>query len=93
MSTYILALVVAQFKSIVEKDNNKLMHEIIARPNAIDHKQGDYAQIVGQKLVAAMSNYTDIDFYSVHPDIKMSHVAIPDFSAGAMENWGLLAYR
>ena len=34
------------------------------------------------------------DYYSVKYPIPQSlHVALPDFSAGAMENWGLVTYR
>lgn len=69
------------------------MYEVIARPGAMRANQSDYAFDIGQDLLAKMSEHTAMDFYSVHPYVKMTQAAIPDFSAGAMENWGLLTYR
>ncbi|XP_049870020.1 membrane alanyl aminopeptidase-like [Pectinophora gossypiella] len=90
MSTYLLALIVADYST--HPSNNEL-YEVIARSGAIDDGQGLYAYEVGQELLQTMSNIADIDFYSVNPNMKMTQAAIPDFSAGAMENWGLLTYR
>lgn len=91
MSTYLLALIVAEYSST--DPTGTLPHEVIARPSAISSGQGDYAQDAGQRLLAEMSNHTAYDFYSQHPNLKMTQAAIPDFGAGAMENWGLLTYR
>ena len=34
------------------------------------------------------------DYYGVKYPIPQSlHIALPDFSSGAMENWGLVTYR
>ncbi|CAG9794999.1 unnamed protein product [Diatraea saccharalis] len=93
MSTYLLALIVADYKSREKNENGKLMYEVIARPAAMEDNQGDYAFYFGQELLEKMNNHTDMDFYSVNENIKMTQAAIPDFSAGAMENWGLLVYR
>lgn len=93
MSTYLLALIVAEYSSLQVIQNNQLTYEVIARPAAIETNQGQYAFDVGQELLAEMNDHTAINFYSQNPNLKMTQASIPDFSAGAMENWGLLTYR
>lgn len=93
MSTYLLALIVADYKSISYSPEGKLLYEVIGREQAIDDQQGQYAFDLGQVLLLNMSEYTGIDFYGMDDNLKMTQAAIPDFSAGAMENWGLLTYR
>jgi len=46
-------------------------------------KQGEFALDVGMKVLDFFSEY----FNNAYPLPKMDMVAIPDFSAGAMENW------
>ncbi|XP_061710739.1 membrane alanyl aminopeptidase-like [Cydia pomonella] len=94
MSTYLLAMIVAEYDSLnITNANNELIYEVIARPNALSTGQGQYALEIGQELLAEMNNHTDYNFYTMNENIKMTQAAIPDFSAGAMENWGLLVYR
>lgn len=94
MSTYLLAVIVAEYDSItVTNTEGALSYEVIARPAAISSGQGRYALDVGQALLREMSSHTAYDFYSIHPNLKMTQASVPDFSAGAMENWGLLIYR
>nr|AAF37560.1 aminopeptidase 3 [Helicoverpa punctigera] len=94
MSTYLLALIVAEYDSLeAVDDNNDVLHEVIARPGAITNGQAIYAQRVGQELLGNMSEHTGYDFFSQDVNLKMTQAAIPDFGAGAMENWGLLTYR
>ncbi|XP_041970737.1 membrane alanyl aminopeptidase-like [Aricia agestis] len=94
MSTYLLALIVAEYESVpLNNTDGTLKYEVIARPGAINAGQADYAFTVGQLLTDTMSNHTGIDYYGVNSNLKMTHASIPDFSAGAMENWGLITYR
>jgi aminopeptidase N len=44
---------------------------------------------VGPKVLEFFEQYYNIKF----PLPKQDMIAIPDFSAGAMENWGLITYR
>nr|WHB18095.1 membrane alanyl aminopeptidase-like protein [Dioryctria abietella] len=94
MSTYLLAIIVADYSSEnVTNAQNQLTYEVIARPAAMNNGQYNYSFDVGQELLAEMSNHTAIDYYSVNENLKMTQASIPDFGAGAMENWGLLTYR
>lgn len=72
-------------------NDNQRPFEIYARNNA--GTTGQWALDIGVELLQAMENYTDIPYYTMAENMNMKQAAIPDFSAGAMENWGLLTYR
>lgn len=82
MSTYLLAFIVSEF---VCRENNEKTFQVCARPNAFELTE--YAFEVGQKLLAQMDQLFDKP-YAQHGLGKLTMAAIPDFSAGAMENWG-----
>ncbi|KAJ8968398.1 hypothetical protein NQ317_007791 [Molorchus minor] len=89
MSTYLVAYVVSDFdhKTGVPIENNNVTFRIWARKDALN--QVDFASEVGPKALEYFEKFFDIKY----PLPKQDMVAIPDFSAGAMENWGLITYR
>lgn len=92
ISTYILAIVISDFH--VRTDNNpRGQHKfaVFARENALD--QTRFAQDIGPKLITAFNEWTGLNYYEFKEVEKMDMAAIPDFSAGAMENWGLMIHR
>lgn len=51
--------------------------------------QGQFALEVAVKALPFYKDYFGISY----PLVKMDLIAIADFAAGAMENWGLVTYR
>jgi aminopeptidase N len=86
MSTYLVAFIVSDFKNLSTLDNN-LSYHIWVREDALT--QADYSVSISPGIIQFMENFTEIDFEMN----KLDQAAIPDFSAGAMENWGLVTYR
>ncbi|KAJ3322374.1 Aminopeptidase 2 mitochondrial [Boothiomyces sp. JEL0866] len=94
MSSYLLAFCVGDFEYIEGIANPKSPADaepITCRVYTLKGKkeQGRFALGVGIKTLEFFSEYFDIKY----PLPKMDQIAIPDFSAGAMENWGLVTYR
>ncbi|KAK6644232.1 hypothetical protein RUM43_000499 [Polyplax serrata] len=83
MSTYLVAFVVSDFSNIT--DGNKFT--VWTRDSAIG--QAKYSLEIGPKILNYFEKYFGIDF----PLPKVDMVALPDFAAGAMENWGLITFR
>ncbi|KAM4744489.1 aminopeptidase Ey-like [Anableps anableps] len=89
MSTYLLAFVVCDFAYIGTTPDAGVLIRIWARRKAIEEGQGNYALEKTGPILAFFENY----YNSSYPLKKSDQIALPDFSAGAMENWGLITYR
>ncbi|VVC39573.1 Hypothetical protein CINCED_3A003208 [Cinara cedri] len=88
MSTYLVAYMVSDFAFVdSESQDDEVKFRILARKGAVD--QTELAKLAGPLVLKYYEDYFDEKF----PLTKQDMVAIPDFSAGAMENWGLVTYR
>ena len=85
-SSYLIAFIISDFDT-VSCATNRIPQRVFSRPNAIQFT--DFALSNGIKILSAMENYLGLE-YSLP---KMDQIAIPDFSAAAMENWGIVTYR
>ena len=87
MSTYLLAFVVGDLKAVERQaDDGTLVRVWATRGN---EEKGRFALDTSVRLLAYFQDYFGIPY----PLPKLDHVAIPDFAAGAMENWGAITYR
>lgn len=87
MSTYLLAIVVGEY-DFLEKDLPSGVKIRVFTPKG-KKDQGEFALDVACKALPYYSDYFQIPY----PLPKLDLITIPDFSAGAMENWGLITYR
>ena len=87
MSTYLLAFIVGELNCI-EANNFRVPVRVFAPPDR-DIEHGRFSL----ELATRTLDFYEKKFNSEFPLPKMDMVAIPDFSAGAMENWGLVTYR
>lgn len=90
MPTYLLAWVIFERYTFVSTEPYKINGTEYRLWTQADYiNQSDHANMVASRLLTALSSYLQIP-YTLE---KMDQVAIPDFSAGAMENWGIVTYR
>lgn len=87
MSTYLLAFVVGELEYMEAATKDGVLVRVFTTPGK--KEQGEFALQVGVKALEFYQDYFGI----AYPLPKMDMVAIPDFAAGAMENWGLITYR
>ena len=87
MSTYLLAFIISEL-NCVESNDFRVPVRVFAPPDQ-DIERGRFSV----DLAAKTLKFYEDKFDSKFPLPKMDMVAIPDFSAGAMENWGLITYR
>uniref|UniRef100_A0A3B3Q832 Aminopeptidase n=1 Tax=Paramormyrops kingsleyae TaxID=1676925 RepID=A0A3B3Q832_9TELE len=89
MSTYLLAFIVSDYDSIEQQDDVLVTIRIWARKKAIADGHGEYALNITGPILQFFQKY----YNASYPLSKSDQIALPDFNAGAMENWGLITYR
>lgn len=87
MSTYLLAFIVGDFESIEGKTKSGVTVRVFVTPGK--KHQAKFALGCAIKTLEFYNNYFDIPY----PLPILDLIAIPDFSHGAMENWGAITYR
>ena len=87
MSTYLLAFIVGEFDYVETQTKEGVTVRVYTPVGR--REQGRFALDVAARTLSFFHEYFDI----AYPLPKMDLLAIPDFAAGAMENWGAVTYR
>jgi len=87
MSTYLLAFVVGEFDHVEGKTKEGVTVRVYTPVGK--KEQGTFALDVAVRTLSYFSHFFEI----AYPLPKLDMIAIADFAAGAMENWGLVTYR
>lgn len=87
MSSYLLAFIVGDFEFIEDKSKHGVLVRAFTTPGKKD--QAKFALEVAKKCLDFYDDY----FKIAYPLPVLDMIAIPDFAAGAMENWGAVTYR
>ncbi|AHB42677.1 aminopeptidase N, nonfunctional [Candidatus Saccharibacteria bacterium RAAC3_TM7_1] len=88
MSSYLLAWVVGELHKKTAKTKSGVEVNVWATP-AQSSESLDFALQFATRTIDFFDEY----FGVAYPLPKSDHVALPDLSSGAMENWGLITYR
>lgn len=87
MSSYLVALVIGEFEYIEKITDSNCVIRVYGLKK-YKHKM-DFALSISKKVVQWFEKWFGIK-YALD---KMDLIGIPDFNAGAMENWGLITFR
>lgn len=87
MSTYLVAAVVGEYDYVEDRSTDGVLVRVYTPRGK--KEQGRFALEVATKVLPYYKEYFNI----AYPLPKIDLIAIADFSAGAMENWGLVTYR
>ena len=87
MSTYLLAFVIGDMTHIEKEAADGTRIGVWMTRGK--EEQGEFALDTSVKMLSFFNDYFGIPY----PLPKLDHLAIPDFAAGAMENWGCITYR
>ena len=87
MSTYLLAFIVGDFEYIEKESKSGVKVRVHTTPGK--KHQAEFALETAVKVLDFYEEYFNIKY----PLNTLDMIAVPDFSSGAMENWGAITYR
>lgn len=87
MSSYLVAFVVGKFEFVETKTKEGVTVRVYTTPGK--KTQANFALETASKILSFYNEY----FAIAYPLPSLDLIAIPDFAAGAMENWGAVTFR
>ena len=87
MSTYLVAFIIGEFDFLETKSKEGTIVRVFVTPGK--KAQAEFALDTATKMLSYYNDYFGIQY----PMPVLDLIAIPDFAAGAMENWGAITYR
>ena len=87
MATYLLAFVIGPLETLAGKTRTGTKVGIRALPDRIAHGRWGLEESI--RVLDYLNEYYGVPY----PLAKLDHIALQDFAAGAMENWGAITYR
>lgn len=87
MSTYLLAFIVGDFEYLESKTKYGVQVRVFTTPGK--KHQAKFALECAVKILEFYDEYFAIPY----PLPVLDMIAVPDFTSGAMENWGAITYR
>uniref|UniRef100_A0A8C5FF27 Aminopeptidase n=1 Tax=Gadus morhua TaxID=8049 RepID=A0A8C5FF27_GADMO len=87
MSTYLVAFVIGEYDFVEGQSSDGVLVRVYTPLGKAE--QGKFALEVAIKTLPFYKDYFNVPY----PLPKIDLIAIADFAAGAMENWGLVTYR
>ncbi|KAF2986765.1 hypothetical protein EK904_004726 [Melospiza melodia maxima] len=88
MSTYLTAFVICDFDYVTRTERGNEIR-IWARKEAVKNGYVDYALNITGPIFSFLEDILNVSY----PLPKTDLVALPDFGAGGMENWGLMIFQ
>src|SRR5437879_239869 len=87
MATYLLAFVIGPLETLDGKTRTGTKVVVRALPDRIAHGRWGLEESI--RVLEYLNEYYGVPY----PLAKLDHIALQDFAAGAMENWGAITYR
>ena len=87
MSTYLLYIGIGDFYFLEDKYKDVILRVAVTPKEKLEGAQ--FALENCKKFLSYLEEYFDVPY----PLKKLDLIAIPDFAAGAMENWGAITFR
>lgn len=87
MSTYLVAYIIGELDFVETKNKDGIVVRVFVTPGK--KAQAEFALDTTAKMLSYYNDYFGIKY----PMAVLDLIAIPDFAAGAMENWGAITYR
>ncbi|KHN68778.1 aminopeptidase N [Ordospora colligata OC4] len=93
MATYVVAILAGSLDYVEGVSISGIRVRVYGVTGVSDKQSRKYALEIGLKSVEYFGEYLGMRYVSCGSSAKIDMVGVPEFGAGAMENWGLVVYR